>query len=106
MNTETPDTANTTTPSVQSMSGLRLVSFIEGLSLLILFFVAMPMKYIGGNPDPVRFVGMAHGVLFLIFCAMIMISAINHKWSFRFSVMAGLSSIVPFGMLYLDRKLR
>ena len=46
---------------------LRLVAFSEGLSFVVLLFVAMPLKYIWGLKLAVRIVGSVHGALFLIF---------------------------------------
>ena len=43
---------------------LRLLSFTEGVSTLLLFGVAMPLKYLWDMPMAVRIVGMIHGALF------------------------------------------
>ena len=37
-----------------SVGRLRLVGFLEGVSLLILVFVAVPLKYIWHNPELVK----------------------------------------------------
>lgn len=49
------------------IKALRLVGFLEGLSFLLLVFIAMPMKYIWDQPLLVKYVGMGHGVLFIVF---------------------------------------
>ena len=49
-----------------SIGRLRVIGFWEGVSFLVLLLIAMPLKYIAGNPEPVSIVGMAHGVLFLL----------------------------------------
>ena len=46
---------------------LRLIAWIEGISFLLLLFVAMPMKYLADRPSMVRILGMAHGLLFVLF---------------------------------------
>ena len=46
---------------------LRVVGLLEGLSFLLLLFIAMPMKYMFDNPVLVKYVGMGHGVLFILF---------------------------------------
>ncbi|HEY8936404.1 MAG TPA: DUF3817 domain-containing protein [Cyclobacteriaceae bacterium] len=46
---------------------LRLLGILEGLSLIILIFVAMPVKYMLGNPVLVKSIGPVHGVLFIFF---------------------------------------
>ena len=58
-----------------TFSRFRFISFIEGISFLILVFIAMPLKYLAGIPLAVKIVGMAHGVLFILFfIALIMVA--------------------------------
>lgn len=45
----------------------RLIGFLEALSFLILLLIAMPLKYIWGQPEAVKIVGSAHGGLFLLY---------------------------------------
>ena len=52
---------------------LRLLGVIEGLSTLVLFGIAMPMKYLGGMPMAVTVVGSIHGGLFIALCAMFLV---------------------------------
>lgn len=85
---------------------LRVIGFIEGISFLTLLFIAMPIKYIGGDPMPVKIVGMTHGILFLLFIAALLEAAWKEKWYLKFSVTAFICSLVPFGTFYLDRKLK
>ena len=46
---------------------LRIIGLLEGISFLLLLFIAMPMKYMLDNPVLVKYVGMGHGVLFMLF---------------------------------------
>ena len=83
---------------------LRLVGLLEGVSLLVLFGVAMPLKYMLGEPLAVEIVGMAHGVLFLAHVFLVIYVGILKKWKFVVIGLATLASIVPFGTFYADRK--
>jgi integral membrane protein len=85
---------------------LILLSFIEGASLLALLFIAMPMKYLAGDPTLVRYVGMGHGVLFLGLVGMIMYVAQEDRWPKSLIWFALITSSIPFGMFALERKLR
>ncbi len=89
-----------------SIKKFRIVSFVEGISFLTLLFVAMPIKYIGGNPIPVKIAGMTHGLLFCLFIYFLYMAASEHKWSKKFSLFAFVTSLVPFGMLFLDKHLK
>ncbi len=89
-----------------SVKKFRIASFVEGLSYLALLFIAMPIKYLGGNPIPVKIVGMTHGLLFFLFIYFLYIAASEHKWSKKFSFLAFVSSLIPFGMIFLDKHLK
>ena len=87
-----------------SLGRLRIIAFIEGLSFLILLGIAMPLKYIAGIPQAVRVVGMAHGVLFVLYILLLIQVAIERRWSLKISFLAFLASLVPFGTFYADVK--
>ena len=85
---------------------LSILSYIEGTSLLVLFFIAMPIKYILGNPAVVSSVGMIHGLLFIALVVFIFIVASEAKWPKSLLWFALISAVVPFGMFALDKKLK
>lgn len=82
---------------------LKLVATLEGWSFLILLFIAMPLKYIANMPEAVRVVGMAHGLLFVLYILMVVQVKIELNWSFKKMVLAFLASIIPFGTFYANR---
>jgi integral membrane protein len=88
-----------------TLGRLRIVGFLEGLSFLVLLGIAMPLKYLAGQPDAVRMVGMAHGLLFVLYVLLVIMTAIERSWSFKKTVLAFLASLVPFGPFYADKKL-
>jgi integral membrane protein len=89
-----------------SLRGLRLVAFTEGVSFLVLLFVAMPLKYFAGMPFAVRVAGSIHGVLFIAFVLVLIWASVVRRWPFHRSLLAFVSSIVPFGTFAFDVSLR
>jgi integral membrane protein len=89
-----------------SMGRLRLVAFVEGLSYLVLLFVAMPLKYAAGIPEAVRVVGMAHGVLVILFCFALLFVLVEGRLTFVRSVLTFISSLLPFGTFVVDKHLK
>ena len=85
---------------------LRVVGLLEGLSFLLLLFIAMPMKYIFDNPVLVKYVGMGHGVLFILFLIVLFAVCEKQKWSITIFLMGLAASILPFGPFVFDRKLK
>jgi len=77
----------------------------EGVSYLLLLGVAMPMKYLMGMPLAVRIVGMAHGLLFIAYCAVVWDAAREHGWEWRKSALFYLASLLPFGPFLVESRL-
>ncbi len=89
-----------------SIGQLRIVGFAEAVSFLILLGVAVPLKYLGGLPGPVRVVGMIHGVLFLLYIVAVIRAAWVHRWPVLRWFLSLAASFFPFGPFLLDRRLR
>lgn len=82
------------------------VAFAEGISTVILFFIAMPLKYLADWPLAVKYVGWAHGVLFIAYLFLLFACWIKYKWSIkRVAVFFG-ASLIPFAPFWVERKLQ
>lgn len=80
----------------------RKVALFEGITTLALFFVAMPLKYLAGQPFLVPPVGWVHGVAFLLYVAMMPIALRGRGvdvvgWLRTFG-----AALVPFGTFVND----
>jgi integral membrane protein len=84
---------------------VRWIGRIEGVSWLLLLFVAMPLKYGFGQPLAVRVVGSAHGALFVTFCAVLGWAHLRRRWAILRSLKLFLAALIPFGFLAVDRGL-
>ena len=83
----------------------RKAAYIEGWSFIILLFIAMPLKYLMGFAIATKIVGMAHGGLFIWFVYTLYMSTNEQKWGAKFTIIAFISSLIPFGTFFLDKKL-
>ncbi|OSZ79198.1 hypothetical protein CAP35_13360 [Chitinophagaceae bacterium IBVUCB1] len=85
---------------------LRVVAFLEGTSLILLFFVAVPLKYVWGYPQWSQIIGTAHGALFVLYILNTMSVASDRQWKFRATTWKVLlASFIPFGTFYIDNKI-
>lgn len=82
---------------------LRLLAFAEGTSLLLIFFVTMPLKYGLNYHEPNLVVGMAHGILFILYVLLVTQIAIGQRWSFKETGLSLLASVIPFGTFVADK---
>lgn len=85
---------------------LRYTGVIEGVSFLLLVLIAMPLKYFLDSPAMVRYVGMAHGWLFLAYVALALFAAIEMRWSFLRWLWITAASLIPIGTFITDRQLK
>ncbi len=82
----------------------RIVSFLEGVSYLLLLFIATPVKYFGGDESYVKMLGMPHGILFMVYIILAFMLKSEEKWDAKTFRTILLASIIPFGTFYIDRK--
>lgn len=105
--------ASTATTSVEltdeqtsSLKTLTIMGYLEGTSFLLLLGIAMPLKYMMGIPEGVKYIGMAHGLLFISYIVILMGTANKVKmplWAMPSGVIA---SILPFGPFVFDALLK
>jgi len=88
------------------ISLLRRAALIEAVSFLVLVGIAMPLKYLAGQPLAVKIVGWIHGLLFVIFCVALLRVWISARWLFGRVVMIFIAALLPFGPFVVDRRMR
>lgn len=85
---------------------LRIIGFLEGISLLLLVFVAVPLKYHWHNPVVTKTLGPIHGALFLLFVFNTLSVGVERRWLFKTTTWKVLvACIIPFGTFYIDHKI-
>lgn len=84
---------------------LRLLAILEGISYLLLLGICMPLKYWLNVPEPTYPVGLAHGILFVLYCSFVMFVAKKETWSMDKTFLALIASLLPFGTFVVEKKL-
>ncbi|MBC3758923.1 DUF3817 domain-containing protein [Hyunsoonleella sp. SJ7] len=82
----------------------RVVALLEGVSYILLLFIATPIKYLAGDPQYVKLLGMPHGILFILYIVMAFMLKSEMKWNNKQFMAVLLAAIIPFGTFYIDRK--
>jgi integral membrane protein len=89
-----------------SLKILTIMGYLEGTSFLLLLGIAMPLKYLMGIPEAVKYIGMAHGVLFIGYIVILMGVASKIKMPI-WAIPAGVTgSFLPFGPFIFDYLLK
>ncbi len=82
----------------------RVLSYLEGISYILLLFIGTPLKYFGGNDILVKLLGMPHGLLFIAYIIMAFYIKSQFNWSTKDFALILLASIIPFGTFMVDKK--
>lgn len=91
-------------PMFSFINVFRIVALLEGLSYILLLFVAVPVKYFMNDPQYVKLLGMPHGILFMLYIILAFMLKDEMKWTKRIFRSVLLASIIPFGTFFIDRK--
>ena len=90
----------------RTLSLLRTLGLLEGTSYLLLLGIAMPLKYLWGEPLAVKIVGALHGALFLLYVGLAAWVGFKLRWPFRRLMAIFIASMLPCGPFVVDRSLR
>jgi len=85
---------------------MRVVSVIEGSTLLVLVFVAVPLKHLGGYPIATAIMGPVHGMAFLLYVWMLIQTVSGAAFPRRDVVRMVAAAFIPFGAFLNERILR
>ena len=102
-----PSTLPTLTKGQNSaLKNLTIMGYLEGTSFLLLLGIAMPLKYMMGITEAVKYIGMAHGGLFIAYILMLLIATNKIKMPLWAMPAGVLGSILPFGPFIFDHLLK
>ena len=86
------------------MNFFRISGILETISTISLFFIAMPLKYIGGNEILVKIIGPIHGGLFILYVALVYWEQRQGRISANLAILAMAAAIPPGGPIWVERK--
>lgn len=91
---------------MSSLNLFRKVAVAEGISYLLLLFIAMPLKYWADMPLAVKYTGWAHGLLFVLYAVCLVMVWQEAKWKFGKAAMIFCASLLPFAPFIVDKRLK
>ncbi|WP_256007434.1 MULTISPECIES: DUF3817 domain-containing protein [Pedobacter] len=91
---------------MNTLSIFRKVAVAEGISYILLIFIAMPLKYWLDMPEAVKYTGWAHGVLFMLYVVVLIMAWQEYKWNFKRVALFGFASLLPFAPFWVDKQLK
>jgi integral membrane protein len=85
---------------------VRAAGIIDGVSLLVLLCIAMPLKYWAGMPLAVTIVGTAHGGIFIVYLLAVVYAQVRLQWHVKWTLLSVLAGFVPAANFILERYFR
>ena len=76
---------------------LEVTSFVEGITLVLLLCVAVPLKHLGGYASAVHVMGPVHGLAVLSFLWTAIQAVAGGGWSVADAARLFVGALVPFG---------
>lgn len=93
----------TAEPHQGALTRYRVMAYLTGVLLLVLVLVAMPAKYLGGNPTPVRIVGPVHGWLYFLYLLSALDLAHRRKWRPVQTLLVLVAGTIPLASFFAER---
>jgi integral membrane protein len=87
-----------------ALRNYRVAAWVTGIGLLVLVFIAMPLKYFFGEPRPVALVGMMHGFLYMAYIVCTLILAERCRWRPLDAVVILLAGTIPIASFVAERQ--
>jgi integral membrane protein len=91
--------------NMSTLSIFKKVAIAEGISYLALLLIAMPLKYFAGLPLAVKYTGWAHGLLFVLYVALVIMCWMEYKWKFGKTLLVMVCSLLPFAPFIIEKRL-
>ncbi len=90
--------------SFSALTRFRFMAYATGIMLLVLVFVAMPLKYLADEPGLVDLIGPVHGLLYFVYVVIVLDLAFRRRWSIWRALLVMLAGTVPFASFVAERR--
>jgi len=84
----------------------RFIAFFEGITTILLFLLAMPLKYGMDYPALVPPIGRLHGAAWLLYVAAMLFCLPGHGFGLLGWLRTFVAALFPFGTFLNDRYVR
>ncbi len=86
-----------------ALRNYRITAWITGIGLLVLVFVAMPLKYFFDTPGPVAIVGVTHGFLYMLYIVATLLLAERVRAKPLEALVVLLAGTIPIASFLAER---
>lgn len=78
---------------------LRVMGYVEGLTLFTLVAIGVPLKHFAGHPEVVTIIGPIHGIAFVTYALWLVECSVAGRWKTSEIVKLSIAAFIPLGFL-------
>ena len=82
----------------------RIAAWVTGVGLLVLVVIAMPLKYVFGQPELVQIVGVTHGFLYMVYIVCTLLLAERCRWKPLDALLILVAGTIPVASFVAERR--
>lgn len=82
----------------------KIIGYLEAVSAIVLFFIAMPLKYIFNDPSWIPYAGRIHGGLFVLYVIILYLVKEKYNWSMTIFLIFFFAGVIPGGTIWAEKK--
>ncbi|GAA2416367.1 DUF3817 domain-containing protein [Actinomadura vinacea] len=83
----------------------RVMAIVVGVMLLLVVFVGMPVRYIGGNGTPSAIISPIHGALYIVYLGVAFDLFRKAAWPLKQMVLMVSAGLIPFLAFFIERRI-
>jgi integral membrane protein len=97
---------DTTLPprTASALTRYKVMAYVVGVMLLVLVFVAIPLRYGFGIPEVSMVVSPIHGFLYIVYLVTAFDLALKAKFTAKGTLLVLLAGVVPFVSFWAERR--
>jgi integral membrane protein len=99
-----PDTVSLPPRVAGALTRYRVMAYVVGVMLLVLVFVAVPLRYAAGVPEVSAVVSPLHGFLYIVYLVAAFDLALKARFTAKGTVLVLLAGVVPFVSFWAERR--
>ena len=83
----------------------RIIANVVGVVLVVFILIAVPLRYLGGEPTMSHTISPIHGFFYLVYLGITVDLARRAGWTLKRTVLVMLAGTVPFLSFFVERRM-
>lgn len=90
---------------IAALQRYRIIANVVGVVLIVFILIAVPLRYLGGEPRLSETISPIHGFLYIVYLGATVDLARRAGWSVGRTLLVALAGTVPFLSFVVERRM-